>query len=589
MKIKKLFTEIVHRFSVSFKRFPVPMFFAAATVVLLIILNRTDYHQTELMEDLGRMAMATAMGFPMSLIVKVYWERKENRQLMYEVIGYGVVAGLVSLAYFFLLDKLDMVQGTRYTAYMLTLFLVFLLVPYRKEQEGFEAYVVKLFTSFFTTYLYSLILFGGLSLIVGAIDLLFEANINSDIYLDMFTIVAGFVAPAVFLAEVPTSREEMHEYAYSKVLKVLMLYIVLPLIVAYTSILYAYLIRLLLTREWTPYMVSHLVVWYGIVTAIAIFLTVPLREDHGWARTFSRFMPFAVAVPFAIMFTAIGIRIRAYGITEPRYFVVVTGIWLVLAMVHYVVFRKQAKHWLVLTLLAAIAFLSVTGPWSAYSMSQWSQAERFDRLLAEHQLINDRGELQPNANVPEEAQKTISSIVNYYERFHNVEDLTGMPEDFRMTDMEQVFGFAAIYDWGVPWEGNEYFYLGSKQDSMAISVEGYQYYVFVTGYFGRQPWDEEDQREGYSARFNHERRELEIYDNDTLLYSKPISEMVMPIVDRVGMHNQDPINREELIYYDETNEMKVMAVFRYINGYINRNNDRPEIEGLEMDLYFTVK
>ena len=589
MKMKKLFMELVHRFSVSFKRFPVSMFFAAAAVVLLIILNRTDYHQTELMENLGRMAMAAAMGFPMSLIAKVFWERKENRQLMHEVLSYAGVAVLVVLAYFFLLDELDMVQGTRYTAYMIALFLTFLMVPYRKDREGFEGYVVKLFSSFFTTYLYSMILFGGLSLIVGAIDLLFEANINSDIYLDMFTIVMGVVAPAVFLAEVPTSHEEMKSFEYSKVLKVLLLYIVLPLIVAYTAILYAYLIRLLITREWTPYMVSHLVVWYGIVTTIAIFLTVPLRKDHGWAKTFSRLMPFAVAVPFAIMFTAIGIRIRAYGITEPRYFVVVTGIWLVLAMVHYVVFRKNAKHWLVLALLVAIALLSVTGPWSAYSLSKWSQSGRFDRLVAQHQLINQAGEIQPNASVPEEVQKTISSIINYYERFHDVEDLTGVPEDFRMSDMEQVFGFAPIYDWGVPWEGNEYFYLGSKQDAMAISVEGYQYHVFVTGYFGRQPWDEEDQREGYSARFNHERRELEIYDNDTLLYSQPLSEMVMPIVDRVGMHNQDPINREELIYYDETNDMKVMAVFRYINGYINRNNDRPEIEGLEMDLYFTLK
>lgn len=589
MKIKNLLMDLLYRFSVSFKRFPVPMFFAALTMVILMVMNHTDYHQSQLIEDLRRMAMATALGFPLGLIVKVYWEQKEKRQLIYEVIGYGVVAVLVTVAYFFLLSEMDMVQGTRYAAYMLSLFLIFLLLPYRKQQEGFEDYVVKLFTSFCVTYLYSVILFAGLSAILGAIDVLFEANIDSKLYFDMFLIVAGIVAPAVFLAEVPASREEMASFEYSKIFRVLMLFIVMPLILAYSAILYAYLVRLLITQEWPRYMVSHLVVWYGIVTAIVIFLTVPLREKHNWALTFSRIIPFVVAVPFAIMFTAMGIRINAYGITEPRYFVIITGIWLSLTMMHYVVFRTKANHWLVVALLAAMAFLSVTGPWSAYSLSQWSQSGRFDRLLAEHQLINQAGELQPRSNVPEEAQKTISSIINYYERFHDVEDLRSIPEEFDMQDMEQVFGFAPIYDYGVPWESNEYFYLGSKQDSMAISVEGYHYYAFVTGYFGRQPWDEEAQGEGYSARFNHEGRELEIYDNDTLLYSKPIAEMVMPIVDRVGMHNRDPINREELIYYDETNEMKVMAVFRHINGYINRNNDRPEIEGLELDLYFTVK
>ncbi len=589
MKLKKLLMDLVYRFSVSFKRFPVPMFFAVATVVLLMILNHVDYHQTELMEDLGRMAMATALGLPMSLIVKIFWEGKGNRQFIHEALSYIGVVVLVVLAYFFLLDEMDMVQGTRYTAYMLALFLVFLLIPYRKQQEGFESYVVKLFTSFFITYLYSVILFGGLAAILGAIDVLFEVDLDHKLYFDMFLIVAGVVAPAVFLAEVPVSHEDMNTFEYSKVLKVLMLYIVMPLIVAYTTILYAYLIRLLLIREWPRYMVSNLVVWYGIVTAIVIFLIVPLREDHAWARTFSRFMPFAVAVPFAIMFTAMGIRINAYGLTEPRYFVVVTALWLVVAMVHYVVFHKKANHWLVVALLAAVALLSVTGPWSAYSLSKWSQSGRYDRLLVQHQLLDESGQIQQNTQVPEEAQEDISSIINYYERYHDVEDLTGIPEDFIMQDMEQLFGFEPIYDYGVPWEGNEYFYLSSREDTKAISIEGYQYYTFVPGYFGRQFQGEEEVLQGYSARFNHERRELEILYNDELLYKKTLREMVTPIIERVGINHPEPVNREEMTYFDENSEIKMMAVFRHMNGYMNKNNDEPEIEGLEIDLYFTVK
>ncbi len=589
MRIKKHFMDVVYRFSVSFKRFPIPMFFAVVTVVLLMILNHTDYNQTELLENLRQMAMATAMGVPLSLIVKVFWERKGNRQLIYEALSYIGVVLLVVLAYFFLLDEMDMVQGTRYTAYMLALFLIFLLTPYSKQQEGFESYVVKLFTSFFITYLYSVILFGGLAAILGAIDVLFEVDLDNKLYFDMFLIVAGVVAPAVFLAEVPASQEDMKSFEYSNVLRVLMLYIVMPLIVAYTTILYAYLIRLLIIREWPRYMVSNLVVWYGIITAIVIFLIVPLRKDHGWARTFSQFMPFAVAVPFVIMFTAMGIRINAYGLTEPRYFVVLTALWLVVAMVHYVVFRKKVKHWLVVALLAAIAVLSVTGPWSAYSLSKWSQSGRFDRLLAQHQLLDESGQIQQNNLVPEDAKKAISSIINYYERFHDVEDLTGIPEDFTMQDMEQVFGFEPIYDYRVPLDGNEYFYVSSQQDNQAMAIDGYQYYAYVTGYFGRQFEDEEELDQGYSARLNQEQRELEIFWNDELLYSKPLTDMVTPIIESVGVMNPEPIARKDMIYHDESSDMKVMAVFRHINGYWNRNNDTPEIESLEMDLYFTVK
>lgn len=590
MRIKELFIELVQRFSTSFKRFPVPMFFAGATVVLLMVLNHTDYQQTQLQEELGRMAMATAMGFPMSLIVKIYWEKKENRTMLVEVVSYGVVVVLVTLAYFFLLKDIGMVASTRYTAYMLALFLIFLLVPYRKQQQGFESYVVKLFTSFCVTYLYSVILFAGLSAILGAIDVLFEVNLDYRIYLDMLFVVAGVVAPAVFLAEVPASQEEMASFEYVKVLRVLMLFIVMPLVVAYSAILYAYLVRLLITREWPRYMVSHLVVWYGIVTAVTVFLTVPLREKHGWAKTFSRLMPLAVAVPFAIMFTAMGIRINAYGITEPRYFVMVTGLWLALTMAHYVIFHKKANHWLVVALLASIALLSVTGPWSAYSLSKWSQSGRYDKLLAQHQLINDRGEIQPNASVPEDAQKSISSIINYFERYHAMEDLTGIPENFTMTDMEQVFGFAAVYGWGIPWEGNEYFYLSRQQYFSAISIEGYDYYAFVTGYFSRQLMeDSEEVNEGYTAQVNLENRKLEIRYKNELIYSKSLTDITEPIVDKIGVRNQEPVDLRDMVYFDETDRIKVMFAFRSINGYINRDTDRPEIEGLELDLFFTVK
>ena len=586
MKIKRLIQELFQKFSGSFKRFPVALFFAAATVAALMVHNHTDYHQRDLREILERLSMILAMGLPMSLIVTLFWESIPGRPKEREFLSYGGVVILLTLGYFFLLPEMGMVQVTRYTGYMMTLFLLFLMVPCRHDFEGFEAYVVRLFTAFFVTYLYSGILYGGLAGILGAIHILFEVTIPSRLYFDIFLVVSGIVAPAVFLAEVPRHRDEMAGYEYSKVLKVLILYIVTPLLVAYTVILYSFFFRILVIREWPRNLVSHLVVWYSIFTAVTLFLSVPLRKSHPWARTFGRWMPAVIMIPLGILFAAIGVRIYAYGFTEPRYFLLITGLWLTGSMVHYLVGFQKGQHLPIVAALAAVIFLSVTGPWSGYAVSRWSQSGRFEDLAAEYQLRGPDGEIQPNPQVPEEDQKTISSILQYFERYHEVERLGGLPEDFQVRDMEAVFGFGPIYDYGIPWEERDYFYLGRVEDAGVVEIGQYDYMTSLNAYMRQETTPS---AEGLAVIFHGDSRQIRVLEGDTVLYAKNLEDMVDPIVQEAGIGRQEPVPREQMAFTDETETVKVMVVFRYLSGSMNRNTNRAEVEGAEMEVFFTLK
>ena len=589
MRIKILLRELFHKFSGSFKRFPVGMFFAAAMVITMIVLNHTEFDQRALRETLERLAMILALGFPMNLIVRIYWEEKPERRLVHELLCYVVTISLLVLGYFFLLPELGMVQATRYTGYTLALYLIFLMIPYRNDHEGFEVYVVKLFTAFFVTYLYSGILYGGLAGILGAIHILFEVNIPSRLYFDIFLLVAGIVAPAVFLGEVPRSRKEMEEYQYSKVLKVLLLYIVTPLLVVYTIILYAFFVRLLIVRQWPHNLVAHLIVWYGIFTAITLFLSVPLRSQHSWARIYARWIPAIILIPFGILFYGIGVRIHAYGFTEPRYFLLITGFWLTGSMIHYLLGHKKARHLPIVAALVAVAFFSVTGPWSGYGISRWSQSGRFDRLMVENSLIGPDDQIQPNAQVSEEAQKSISSILQYYERYHDAADLKGVPEGFEMRNMESVFGFSPIYDYGVPWEGREYFTLFRAETSGVLNIEGYENMSSFNTYWNRTTAATVEEEGPLSVIYHRDSREIRIHSDGTVLYGKSIDDITGPLVEKAGIGRQEPLPRENLIFTDETETVRVMVAFRNINGFINRNTDKVEVEGAEMEIFFTVK
>ena len=45
-------------------------------------------------------------------------------------------------------------------------------------------------------------------------------------------------------------------------------------------------------------------------------------------QLFWRFWPWLLVVPVGLLFLAVGSRVKQYGLTESRYFVVLAGIWL---------------------------------------------------------------------------------------------------------------------------------------------------------------------------------------------------------------------------------------------------------------------
>ena len=586
MRIKQWIHETITGFATSFKRFPVAMAMAALTVAVLIVLNHTAYADRDQRELLERVAMVLAMGFPLHLIVHLFWESRSDRNSGIQAVSHAVGIGIQVAAFYFLVPDLNMVNGTRYTGVTLALYLLFLMVPCRQSFQGFERYVVKLFSAFFVTYLYSGILYGGLSAILGTIDALFDVNIPYQWYFDQFLIIAGVVAPAIFLAEIPRSREQMEAYPYSKLLRILLLYIVMPLLTVYTVILYTYMGRLLLIREWPQIMVSHLVVWYGIITVIVLFLTTPLQEEHKWAAFFGRWMPVVILGPFALLVTAMGIRIRAYGVTEPRYFVMVTAVWLIGSMIWLILRFRQKKHLPVVAALAAVALLSVTGPWSGYSISRWSQNERFETITKEAGLVDDAGQVTPNPETSEEVQRHISSIVRYFDQNHDLSQLKGLPDDFTMEEAETFFGFALPdYRWSRR-DDREYFFIARTMEAETLLIEDYQYMTSFHTFPGMP--DHEPNDNAMEVAMGQDGKVLTVVAEGREVYRKPLLEMVEPILEQQQLFQREQVPRNQLVFRDETDEVLIMVAFRSIHGTTNRSTGELELEGAELEVFFSL-
>lgn len=579
--MKELFINMFKGIKNSIKRFPLTIGISMACVILLIYISEiTSGSNSDLIETLGRVTMILALGVPLSLCIKLYFERLENYKNMSLYISYIGGAVLLMLYYFFLLRDIDMVSISRYVAVSLILYLVFLFIAYFPSGKDFELYTVKVFTRFFTTVLYSLVLFLGLIAILFTIDELLGINIRSELYYYTFLSVAGIFAPAFLLAGIPIKNEVLSLEDYSRLLKVLVLYIIMPLISVYTIILYIYFGKIIITRQWPEGLVSHLVLWYSVISSAVLFFITPLLNEKGWTRRYMSYFPKSILPLIAMMFISIGIRINAYGVTENRYYVVALGIWVFLVMIYFA-FTRKLKNILLPVSLAVITFISVFGPISSYSIAKQSQNKRLNQIFVKNSMIKDNKVVKASTLVSDEDARNISSILNYFDRNHSLSNVKGLPQGFKIDQMEKVLGIK--YSEEYYGNENEYFSFNSIGSSDLIDIRGYDYFSGP-----RNNGKEMPTSTSLSINFDYDSSILKVIKSGKEIYKVDFQVFADKLIEKHGYNQRgESFPQEEMTFEDENENMKIKILFNNISG--NKNSLNGKMESKNFDFYVLLK
>lgn len=583
MKIIELFKDILKGSKNSIRRFPETIGISVACVIILIYISEMGYGTSEgIGETLTKVTMVLALGIPLSLCIKLYFERLRDHKKILFYAAYIGGAVLLILYYYFFLNDFEMVSMTRYLGFSLVLYLVFLFIPYISKKDNFELYFIRVFTRFFTTILYSVVLYLGFAAILFTIDKLLGVNIKGEIYYYSWLIVSGIFTPSFFLAGIPENNEKLALKDYSKLVKVLVLYIIIPLISVYTIILYLYFGKIIITRQWPQGLVSHLVLWYSVISAAVLFLISPLLDEITWIRRYIKFFPKAILPLIIMMFFSIGIRINAYGITENRYFVVALGIWVFFVMIYFS-FRKKLRNIILPITLAVITFISIFGPLSSYSISKYSQNKRFEKILIRNNMIVDKKVVKAGSDVSEDDTREISSILTYFNRNHRLKDLNVLPEDFKLKDMERILGLKYTNEYD--YNNDEYFYFNAFEGDQVIDIRGYEYL-----------FDSSNQRfqgsknSPVSIRFEHGSNLLKIFENGEEVYKKDLVHFTKILIDEYGVnqHGQN-IALDKMSFIDENDKLKIKIQFFHIGGQKNSSTGEIESSRFQFNLLVKVK
>lgn len=579
MNITKSVKNGLYSLGLSLKRYPSAIVFSTLTTVIIIVLI---YHGNSYNEEvLQKIAMVTALGFPFFLCIKSIFERKTNISITTKIITY-IFSLILVFSYIFLLKELNMVSITRYIAVSLSLYLLFILIPYFFKRENFELYVVKIFSRFIISFIYSTVLFTGLSITLFTIEHLLNLPISEELYISTWFIVAGIFAPIFLLGGIPEYNETVTVKDYPRILEILLIYIVMPLISIYTFILYLYFGKMLIIRQWPQGLLAHLVLWYAIITISVLFIVSPLKKKNNWIRFFVKWMPTALIPPLLMMFAAIGIRIKTYGVTENRYFVILMGLWIIGIVIYYILSKKKYNIILPLS-LAALSFLAVFGPWSSYSLSIISQNKRFVEIVQKYDMIRNNTIIESKIKISEDDQKELEGILRYFEYSHHLNDLKYLPDNFTVNDVKKYFGFS--YYSSYRNQDLQYFYYYFK-DTNKIIIKSYDYLFYLSSN-NNELLDTEN---NLKVKLNNLSIDLQILQDEKVIYHKSL----LPILVELHKENKElkyeDYYEKEFIYTDENNNTSLKIIFNSFSGYYEKGNpDALNIDHITFHVLFKVK
>ena len=393
--MKKLFSleKLTQGIRLSLTKYPISILFAAIAAMLLIVITKTEGN---VMEDLTPYIIGCAMGISLFFAIHTSLENKTwpgYVKGLVMVMGLGILWLIVSDIKNQMDSGSDQSQAIQIFGYGLLTHLVVAFLPFigNFKINAFWQYNKSLFIRAFTTVLYTGVLFAGISGAILAITQLFDVDFGSKIYAYLWYIMALPMSVIIFCAGVPTDINELESSTdLPKGLRIFVQFILIPLVVLYLLILYAYMGKIIVQWSLPQGWVTILIMVFSVLGMLAMLLVYPYQhqKENSWVKWYTKGYYVALLPLLILQYVAIFTRIGDYGFTAPRWAVLAITVWLTWITLYNVFFKGRNIVLIPLTLFIT-AFLFLLGPLSHKSISISSQTAKINRLLTELKMVKN--------------------------------------------------------------------------------------------------------------------------------------------------------------------------------------------------------
>jgi len=420
--LKKLLSLIsIEELKNTGRRFPVSVLCSVFLFVLgFVEINNLWNLPNEIAQDLFVTLIA---GFFLSGAVHLMGEARGVERI--KTIGIAVLALAIMGGLIFTTDR---GQEERFFIFILSTIALVLVAPFIKQKNddlSFWCFARQVAFGAAISFIAAVILFGGAAGALASIGYLFEMKIHHDIYSTLWLFGATLVAPLYALSFVPTQFETKEQECHlPPQVGFIANWILAPLVAVYIAILYAYFIKIGVTWDIPKNQLANMIAGFafaGIATYMLAWPCVKEGKANALLAGLMKYLFPLLLIPVLVMVYAIMIRVFDYGMTEKRYIVVVSALWLLFLFGGFIAKKLQLKH--IMLSFAVLLFLSVVGPWGMTPVSQASQFNRLEEALLKNNILQSGVIKKASDDISKKEISNISSKLRYLRKTKYYDDI----------------------------------------------------------------------------------------------------------------------------------------------------------------------
>ncbi|MGF7142547.1 hypothetical protein HNQ56_000965 [Anaerotaenia torta] len=492
-------------------RFPMAVLLLVAAVVSNALAIDSNYNNIY-----SELLVTFLLGASIYVVFQMLHERFFDHPILKLV--YILATTVCSIVYFMIIHGADWrVELTvRTTVIFFILLTSFLWIPAIRSKISINESFMAAFKSFFSAGFFSTVLYLGVVLVIGAIDILIS-NVQGDAYVHAANLVFVLFAPIYFLSMIPrygqeeesdketissASQEKIAEEnrgvtAPNRFLATLITYVIIPITAVFTAILLLYILLNISGKFWSESLMEPILVTYSITVIIVYILASTV--EHSFARYFRKIFP-KVLVPVVLFQTLASVlKIQEEGVTYGRYYVILFGVFATVAGILFC-FLPVHKNGRIAPILILLSVISIIPPVDAFTVSRVTQTARLEKLLVRNNMLKD-GLITPNTQVGEGDRTDIVKAVEYLDQMNYTKKIDFLGGYSVSRDFEKSFGFPRYGNTGTKEYSNFYYRRNGEEP---LQITGYDYMVQWNLYTGQVTGSKEFEIGGIRYRIKEE-------------------------------------------------------------------------------------
>lgn len=382
MNLKISNKQLKENASRTLKRFPIVVTFIMLSTIALSSMIISDKYY-------GSLIFYLLAGSLISLVMKLWYEDAQNK------IKYIITS--VILHFLLIMDAIYIYfspEGNEKTivisqaSIILVLVLGFCFIPFLKEKDDVASwhYVRRSIFSAIISFIISAIVGGGIMLLIGSLDPLFEIKVSNKVILVIGVLFFITIPLLIFLSRIPLGEKKLDRIAeISSFLLGTIRYLFIPLVLSYVVVMYIYVLKVILKMELPNGAVSWLVTTMIISYLAVIYLQYPHLKGNSNTieKKMTHYLPIVMLPPIILMTIGIIRRFSDYGITDNRLYILTLNIWFYMVCIGLFLQKSHRIHWISLS-FGLIFFVTSALPVNYRNISKWVIKKEISSFLLQN-------------------------------------------------------------------------------------------------------------------------------------------------------------------------------------------------------------